>query len=48
VLVTPAKAGVQFVYLIFFTDTTDTHWIPASPAAKRNPGCVEIAGMTSG
>jgi hypothetical protein len=22
--------------------------IPASPAAKRNPGCVETAGMTDG
>jgi hypothetical protein len=29
VLVTPAKAGVQFVYLIVFTDATGPHWIPA-------------------
>jgi hypothetical protein len=36
VLVTPAKAGVQFVYPIVFTDTSGMHWIPA------------CAGMTDG
>ncbi|MFZ4536187.1 hypothetical protein [Propionivibrio sp.] len=28
-LVTPAKAGVQFVYLIVFLNIRGTHWIPA-------------------
>ena len=28
-LVTPAKAGVQFVYLIVFADIGAQHWIPA-------------------
>ena len=35
-LVIPAKAGIQIGHR-----TT-----PASPAAKRNPGCVETAGVT--
>jgi hypothetical protein len=40
-LVTPAKAGVQFVYLIVSTDIRVTLWIPACAGMTDGTACTD-------